>query len=72
MGLEPIRSVQLRDPLLGISLQDGTGIHGGTTEEEAADPTKEDQAEEVMEVQEAELGEVETEEEEEAEAVKED
>jgi hypothetical protein len=66
MGLEPIRSVQLRDPLLG------TGIHGGTTEEEVADPTKKDQAEEVMEVQEAELGEAETEEEEEAEAVKED
>jgi hypothetical protein len=71
MGLEPIRSVQLRDPLLGTFLQDGTGIHGGTTGEEAVDPTKEDQAEEVMEAQEAELVGVEMEEEE-AEAVKED
>jgi hypothetical protein len=72
MGLEPIRSIQQRDPLLGTFLQDGTGTHGGTTGEEAADPTTGDQAVGVTEVQEVELGEAEMEKEEEAEAVRED
>jgi hypothetical protein len=57
MGPEPIRSVQRRDPLPGTFLQDGTGTHGGTTGEEAADQMTGDQVEGVTEVQEAELGE---------------
>jgi hypothetical protein len=73
MRLEPIRSDQLRDLLLGTFLQDGTGTHGGTTGEEVADLMTVDQVVGVTEVQEADQGEVEmAEEEEEAEAARED
>jgi hypothetical protein len=72
MALEPMRSDQLRDLLLGTFLQDGTGTHGETTGVEAADPTTGDQVAEVLEGPEAEQGEVEMAEEEEVEAASED
>jgi predicted phage gp36 major capsid-like protein len=66
MGLEPIRSNQLMDLLLGMFLQDGSGTHGGIKEEEAVDQTTADQVAEVMEVQDAKQGEAGIAEEEEA------